>query len=311
MPLKDIKFSDLYLGQEHSWLSGVPNTNDPIPAPPDCNDELAALRKLCQETAKTTSRDEFSVSYNGTAYRSSLLKSIAEDVFVLRRFPDRVPSIEEIGLNSTHVSMLLQPKQTGLIVVAGAFGQGKTTTASALIAGRIAKFGGVAVCIEDPPEMPLQGKRGEGVIYQRWAEEGGFAHECRQAARWAPSIIFVGEVRDSETATEALKASINGRLVVCTIHSNSVTTAVERLYTLANGVAGSSDDVANLMSIGCRAIVHQRLEGEPRRPKIEFLYIDPKDANVQSLIKQRKFAQLPNEIILQQNRLLMNARRSD
>ncbi len=311
MPLKDIKFSDLYLGQQHSWLSGVPNTNDPIPAPPDCADELTALRTLCQDIAKSSSRDEFSVSHNGTAYRSSLLKSISEDVYVLRRFPDSVPSIDEIGLNSSHVKMLLQPKQTGLIVVAGAYGQGKTTTASALVAGRIAKYGGVAVCIEDPPEMPLEGQRGEGVIYQRWAEKGGFAHECRQAARWAPSIIFVGEVRDAETATEALKASINGRLVICTIHSNSVSTAVERLFTLANGVAGSSDDVANLMSIGLRAIVHQRLEGEPRRPKIEFLYIDSTDANVQSLIKQRKFSQLPNEITLQMNRILMTTRRSE
>lgn len=167
-------------------------------------------------------------------------------------------------------------------------------------------MGGVAVCIEDPPEMPLEGKRGDGVIYQRWVEQGGFAQECRQAARWAPSIIFVGEVRDAETATEALRASINGRLVVCTIHSDGARTAVDRLYSLANGVAGSSDDVANLMAIGLAAIVHQRLEGEPKRPVIEFLWLRGEDAiGAQNTIRQKKFNQLDNEILLQRNKIMM------
>ncbi len=308
--LKDLKFSDLYLGQENCWLSGVPRTCDPTPAPPECAEELHELRQICEETSGKTARQEFSLKHRDIAYRASLLKSLSEDVYVLRRFPEQVPEITELGLHPRHVEMLMTPKLTGLIVVAGAFGQGKTTTASAIIAGRIAKFGGVAVCIEDPPEMPLEGRRGEGVIYQRWVEQGGFAQECRQAARWAPSIIFVGEVRDAETATEALRASINGRMVVCTIHSDNARTAVDRLYSLANGVAGSSEDVANLLSTGLTAIVHQRLEGEPKRPRIEFLWLEGEDAiGAQNTIRQRKFNQLDNEIILQRNRMLMQGRR--
>lgn len=308
--LKSLTFSDLYLGQHNSWLSGVPRTCDPTPAPPECAEELRELRQLCMDTSSKTSRDEFSVKHGDVAYRASLLKSLSEDVFVLRRFPDRVPDLEAIGLHPRYVEMLMTPRLTGLIVVAGAFGQGKTTTASAIIAGRIGKYGGVAVCIEDPPEMPLEGRRGEGVIYQRWVEQGGFAQECRQAARWAPSIIFVGEVRDAETATEALRASINGRLVICTIHSDSARTAVDRLYALANGVAGSSDDVANLMATGLAAIVHQRLEGDPKRPKIELLWLKGDEASgVQNTIRQKKFTQLDNEIILQRNKLLMQGRR--
>lgn len=304
--LKSLTFSDLYLGQEKSWLSGVPDTLDPIAAPPECYAELRELRTLCTETATKTSRPEFSLKYKDVSYRASLLRSLSEDVYVLRRFPTAIPELREIGIHSGFVDMLMTPGLKGLIVVAGAFGQGKTTTASAIIAGRISRFGGIAVCIEDPPEMPLEGKRGEGVIYQRWVEQGGFGQECRQAARWAPSIIFVGEVRDAETATEALRASINGRLVVCTIHSDSARTAVDRLYALANGVAGSSEDVANLMSIGLRAIVHQRLQGEPRRPQIEFLWLDgPEAIAAQNAIRQRKFNQLDNEITLQRNRLLM------
>lgn len=308
--LKSLTFSDLYLGQENCWLSGVPRTCDPTPAPPECAEELRDLRKLCLDMSSKTARQEFSVKHADIAYRASLLKSLSEDVFVLRRFPEMVPELDEIGMHPRYVEMLMTPRLTGLIVVAGAFGQGKTTTASAIIAGRIAKYGGVAVCIEDPPEMPLEGRRGEGVIYQRWVEQGGFAQECRQAARWAPSIIFVGEVRDAETATEALRASINGRLVVCTVHSDSARTAVDRIYALANGVAGSSDDVANLMATGLTAIVHQRLEGDPRRPKIEFLWLKGEEASgAQNTIRQKKFTQLDNEIILQRNKMLMQGRR--
>lgn len=308
--LKSLTFSDLYLGQENCWLSGVPKTCDPIPAPPECAQELKELRDMCTKVSATTSRQEFSVKHKDIAYRASLLKSLSEDVYVLRRFPEIVPEITDLGVHPRYVELLMKPRLTGLIVVAGAFGQGKTTTASAIIAGRISHFGGVAVCIEDPPEMPLEGRRGEGVIYQRWVEQGGFAQECRQAARWAPSIIFVGEVRDAETATEALRASINGRLVVCTIHSDSARTAVDRLYALANGVAGSSDDVANLMAIGLRAIVHQSLEGDPKRPRIEFLWLDGEDAvGAQNTIRQKKFNQLDNEIILQRNKMLMQGRR--
>jgi len=308
--LKSLTFSDLYLGESNCWLSGVPKTSDPIPAPPECAEELKELRDLCTKVSGATSRDEFSVKYKDIAYRASLLKSMSEDVYVLRRFPETVPSINDLGLHPGYIELLMKPRLTGLIVVAGAYGQGKTTTASAIIAGRISHFGGVAVCIEDPPEMPLEGRRGEGVIYQRWVEQGGFAHECRQAARWAPSIIFVGEVRDAETATEALRASINGRLVICTIHSDSARTAVDRLYALANGVAGSSDDVANLMAIGLRAIVHQCLEGDPKRPRLEFLWLDGDDAiGAQNIIRQRKFSQLDNEITLQRNKMRVHGRR--
>ena len=310
MPLKDLIFTDLYCGRDACWLSGVPRTNDPIPAPEECHVELQTLRQMCIDIVTKTSRQEFSLAYAGVAYRASVLKSMSEEVFVLRRFPDAVPELDKLGLHPGHVRLLMTPRLSGLIVVAGAFGQGKTTTASSILAGRIAKYGGVAVCIEDPPEMPLEGRHGEGVVYQRWAEQGGFGFECRQVARWAPSIIFIGEVRDAETATEVLRASINGRLVICTIHSDCARTAVDRLFALSNGIAGSSDDVSNLMASGLTAVVHQQLEGEPRRPRIEFLWLKGDDAvGAQNMIRQRKFSHLDNEIILQRNRLVMGSRK--
>lgn len=310
--LCDLVFSDIYLGDAASWLAGVPGTLDPVPAPANCENELLELRKKCTDFAATSKKSEFAIRHADIGYRVSTLQSLSEKIFVLRRFPTEIPKLESLGIHPGYIAQLMQPRLTGLLVIAGAFGQGKTTTASATVAARLSKFGGVGVTIEDPPEMPLEGRHGEGVCYQTWADFGGFGNACRQVTRWAPSIIFVGEVRDSETAAEALRASINGRLVVCTTHAESVVMAVERLYSLANGVAGTSEDVASLLANGLLGVLHQRLEGDPvRRPKAELLWLRGEESQgCRNTIRTRRFDQLGSEVTLQQNRMIMKHRAS-
>lgn len=307
--LEEVQFSDIYLGANESWLAGVPGTLDPVSAPAECQEELNALRHACDECSKSSSKDEFAIRCNGISYRASTLVSLTEKVYVLRRFPSSIPPLDSLGLHPGYASLLMQPGLTGLLVVAGSFGQGKTTTASSILAARLSTYGGVAVTIEDPPEMPLEGRHGEGVCYQTWVDRGGFGHACRQAARWAPSVIFVGEVRDAETASEALRASINGRLVVCTTHADSVVMAVERLYSLANGVAGNSDDVSGLLSNGLLGVIHQSLKGSPRRPLVEFLWLQGEDSKgARNIIRTRRFDQLGSEVNLQINKMMMSKR---
>lgn len=304
--IHQIEFTDIYLGSEASWLSGVPMTSDPIPVPESCSEQMKRLRTQCDEIRNGRDVEDFNVQFEGVSYRASIMQALRENVYVLRRAPAEIPPLESLGIPSVYIRTLMQKGLRGLVVVAGAFGQGKTTTASALLAARIAKFGGVAVCIEDPPELPLEGRRGEGVIYQRQVERGGFAHECRQVARWSPSAIFVGEVRDKETAAEALRASINGRLVICTIHSYDAATAIDRIYSLAGG----NDDVASLMSNGIVAVLHQQLIGEPKRPLIEFLSLQGDEAvGARNLIRMKRFEQLGNEIQIQRTRSLMSHNR--
>jgi len=304
MQLKELVFSDIYVGQSDSWLSGVPLKGDPVPTPLEAAEDLLSLRDACEALHKKKNRSEFNIKHDGIAYRASALFSLDEVVYVLRRFPSQVPPLPHIGLHSQITNLLMTPKLTGMIIVAGAFGQGKTTTASSLVSSRLSQFGGVCVGIEDPPEMPLQGRHGEGVCYQTEVEQGEFSGACRLAARWAPSIIFLGEIRDSETAAEALRASINGRLVICTIHADNIILAIERLFSLATGAAGSAEDVSSLMSNGLACVLHQRLEGEPRRPRAGFLWLKGDDTHgARNLIKLRKWGQLGSEINLQANRM--------
>lgn len=307
--LKDIDLKDIYLGHSNAWLAGVPGTSDPVPAPEECEDELTELREMCDDFVSTSTKEEFTVRHNDVAYRVSVLKSMSDVVYVLRRFPASVPPLTSLGIHHGYVGRLMQPGLSGLVVVAGAFGQGKTTTASSVIATRLSQYGGVAITIEDPPEMPLEGRHGEGVCYQTWVDRGQFGDATRKTARYAPSIIFLGEVRDSETAAEALRASINGRLVICTTHADSVPMAIERLYSLANGTAGNSEDTSSLLAGGLLCVLHQRLEGEPKRPRIEFLWLGDADCQgVRNTIRQRRFEQVASEVTLQLNRMMMGTK---
>lgn len=303
--LRSLNFTDLYLGEQACWLTGVPGGSNPTALPDDCKPDVLELRRVCEALEAEAASGEFTVRYSGVDYRASRLDSLTEKVYVLRRFPSTIPDLTALGIHSAYVARLMQPRLSGLVVVAGSFGQGKTTTASSIVASRLKQYGGVGVTIEDPPEMPLEGAHGKGVCYQTWVAQGGFGAGCRQAARWAPSIIFLGEVRDEQAASEALRASINGGLVVCTTHADSVTMAIERLYALASGSGGNPDDIASLLAGGLLCVLHQKLEGQPRRPKIEFLWLGDRDnIGVRGMLRNRRFEQIQSEISMQVNRML-------
>jgi len=304
--LRHLPFTDLYLGEHVAHMAGVPGTHDPLPVPGELELEISELRAKCASVWEQHGRDDFSIKYQNTSYRASVIQSLADTVFVLRRFPESIPQLQQLGIHQKIIENLLEPNITGLIVVSGTFGQGKTTTASSLVVSRLAALGGVAITIEDPPEMPLEGQHGLGVCYQTWAGKGGFADACRKATRWAPSIIFLGEVRDGETAIEALRASINGRLVVCTTHSDNVTGAIERIFALASSET-SSEDTTQLLAHGLKGVLHQRLEihGDRKQVFLTSLWVDgPDETGIRSTITSRRINQLQSFVDQQRNQML-------
>lgn len=305
MRLKDIKFADAYLGESNFWFGGIGAADESAPAPSEVCGDLDALRAVCVASHIKMGRDDFTVRYEEVAYRASLMQTVSETVFVLRRFPEYVPEFSSLGIHDGIIHLLMKPKITGLVIISGAFGQGKTTTASAYVVDRLAKFGGVAITLEDPPEMPLEGPRGKGVCYQTWVNDGDFSKAARNASRWAPTMIFLGEVRDGHTAAEALKSSINGRLVVCTLHADSVSSSIERMYSMAVSSGLPTDDVSSVLSNGLAAVLHQKLEGNPKKLQTEFMFLRGNEyAGARNMIRDRKFALLGSEIMSQTNRLL-------
>lgn len=307
--LYQLDFKDIYLGERDIWLAGGASMDGPVHPPASCLRELADIRELCLKKMDDSFQNEFAISFQSMAFRVSLLTSLNETVFVLRRLPGAVPALNKLNIHSGYLDHFRKPNLSGLVVISGAYGQGKTTTASAIVAERLKLFGGVAITIEDPPEMPLEGVHGKGICYQTWVDHGGFGEACRKTARYAPDIIFMGEIRDADAAGEALRASINGRLVICTIHADSVPAAIERIYSLAHGAVGTSEDTSSLLANGLLAVMNQKLEGSPAQPKIEHLWLgDEETRGVRNIIRMRRFDQVANEITLQLNRMLMHVR---
>ena len=305
--ISDIEFSNLYLGKQNSWYLHLEGgIEKAIPLSGEFDDDAGELSRLCIETENNVGRTDFAVTHNDVRYRVSRMPSISDTYYVLRRFPDHVPSINDLGIHPGFIKKLMQPHMTGLLIFAGATNQGKTWSASSLLVERLKVYGGVATTAEDPPEMPLEGSHGAGMCFQTWAarETGGFAEACRNIVRWNPTIILLGEIRDSDTAVEAIKASINGHLVICTVHADSAITAIERIQALASS---ASEDLNGSFASGLAAVLHQRLEGESqKRLVIESLFVfgDENEAGIRQTIRIKKTSMLTCEIQLQKNKML-------
>ena len=137
------------------------------------------------------------------------------------------------------LKMLTQPN--GIILVTGATGSGKSTTVYSFLQ-RLNVKGTNLITVEDPVEMEMEGLNQVQVN----SEIGlNFATVLRSILRQDPNVIMIGEIRDSETAQIAVRASITGHLVLSTLHTNSSLTTIERLldmdverYLLASALSG-------------------------------------------------------------------------
>jgi twitching motility protein PilT len=145
----------------------------------------------------------------------------------LRRLPKCVPSVEKLGLPQV-VRDLVRRRQ-GLVLVTGATGSGKTTTAAAMLNLISHSQACHIVTIEDPIEYILTSA--QGVVSQREVgrHTSSFSQALRAALREDPDVIFVGEMRDLETMHLALQAAETGHLVISTLHTMGAAKAVSRV----------------------------------------------------------------------------------
>ena len=157
--------------------------------------------------------------------------------------------LESLGFTDENyekiVKMISAPN--GIILVTGATGSGKSTTVYSVLQ-RLNKEDTNIITVEDPIEMNI-----EGINQVQVNSEIGmtFAAALRSILRQDPNIILIGEIRDSETAQIAVRASITGHLVISTIHTNNSLATIERLLDM--------DVERYLLSTALTGIISQRL----------------------------------------------------
>ena len=168
--------------------------------------------------------------------------------------------LESLGFSNTNykkvLTMLSEPN--GIILVTGATGSGKSTTVYSMLQ-RLNNVETNIITVEDPIEMDI-----EGINQIQTNSEIGldFATALRAILRQDPNVIMIGEIRDTETAKIAVRASITGHIVLSTIHTNNSLNTIERLldmdverYLLASALTGIiSQKLARKLCPHCRVL---------------------------------------------------------
>ena len=190
---------------------------------------------------------------------SDLPLNIGEKIVI--RILDYTRSLEGIDSLGFHPNNLEKIKRmmmlpNGIILTTGATGSGKSTTTYSILQGLNRPEMNV-ITVEDPIEMNI-----EGINQVQVNSEIGmtFAAALRSILRQDPNVILIGEIRDSETAQIAVRASITGHLVLSTIHTNNALATIERLldmnverYLLATSMSGIiSQRLAKMLCPDCR-----------------------------------------------------------
>lgn len=168
--------------------------------------------------------------------------------------------VENLGFSDKNYKKVLKmiSEPNGIILVTGATGTGKSTTVYSILQ-RLNTEAANVVTVEDPVEMNI-----EGVNQIQTNSEIGltFAAALRSILRQDPNVIMIGEIRDTETAKIAVRASITGHLVLSTIHTNNSLNTIERLldmeverYLLASSLEGIISQVlARKLCPHCRKL---------------------------------------------------------
>lgn len=190
---------------------------------------------------------------------SSLPTSEGEKIVIrILDYSMSLSGLEHLGFSESNYKKMLEmiSVPNGIILVTGATGSGKSTTVYSILQ-RLNREETNIITVEDPIEMDIA-----GINQVQTNSEIGltFATALRSILRQDPNIIMIGEIRDTETAKIAVRASITGHLVLSTLHTNNSLNTIERLldmeverYLLSSALTGIvSQKLARRLCPHCR-----------------------------------------------------------
>jgi twitching motility protein PilT len=278
--LVDEQASDLHVkagGPPYVRLNGnLRITEFPALTAAEC--EQAAFDLMDDEQAskfKEKGEVDFAFSEQGLGrFRINVFRQRGSIGIACRRVLPGSPAFDTLGLPP--VVKTLADEQRGLILVTGPTSSGKTTTTGAIINHINHTRSCHILTIEDPIEILHQDKM--AIVNQReiGQDTADFHIALRSAMRQDPDVIFVGEIRDSETVKVALQAAETGHLVVSTLHTTDVSETVNRIIDFFPPHQQKQTRVSLAASL--KGIISQRLlprkDGAGRIPAVEVLVMN-------------------------------------
>lgn len=207
---------------------------------------------------------------------------------VLRSIPSDILSLDQLGAPEIFKTIIDQP--TGIVLVTGATGSGKSTTLAAMIDFINANKREHILTIEDPIEFVHQNKL--SLINQREVHRDthSFNNALRSALREDPDVILVGELRDLETIRLAISAAETGHLVFATLHTNSAPKTIDRIIDVFP--AAEKSMVRSMLSESLRAVISQTLLRKTGGGRVAAHEIMVGTPAIRNLIREDKVPQM-------------------
>src|SRR5665213_136365 len=250
------------------------------------------MPKLALERFEAKDGTDFAYSMQSIArFRVNVMRQLNGMGAVFRAIPSKARTAAELKLPEAVLNLC--KINSGLILVTGKTGSGKSTTLAAMIDDINTREKGHILTIEDPIEFVHVRKN--CLISQReiGVHATSFSSALMSALREDPDVILVGELRDLETMSIAVTAAEMGILVMGTLHTNGAAQTVDRMINAFP--ADKQPHVRTMLSTSLRGVVSQQLlkraEGHGRVAALEILINTPATAN---LIRQGKLDQLEN-----------------
>ena len=226
-------------------------------------------------------------------FRVSVFKEKGNYGLALRQIPNKLMSLEQIGLPPSVKDLLYRPR--GLILVTGPTGCGKTTTLAAMLDIINTERDCHIITIEDPIEYYHPHKK--SIVTQReiGVDVSDFAEALRRALRQDPDVMLVGEMRDLETMEAAITAAETGHLVFATLHTTGAARTVDRIVDAFP--TNQQEQVRTQLASSILAVISQellvRVDAKGRIACFEIMISTP---SIQALIRDNKTFRITSDI---------------
>ena len=237
---------------------------------------------------------EYDVDYsfeikNVSRFRINVGRELGKPMMAIRMIPNRIPTFEELKLPQ-HLENFSKINN-GIILITGQTGSGKSTTLAAMINYINKNFMKHIITIEDPIEFVFEDSKCIITQRQLMVDTASFPDGVKYAMRQDPDVILIGEIRDRETLTSALKAAETGHLVLATLHTNDTIQTINRIINFFD--PSDRDFVRKQVAETMRGVIAQKLlataDGQSRVPACEILVSTP---TVKDFIIKDKLAEI-------------------
>jgi len=267
----------------------------PVLTPEDTESLMKAITSESHiQKVREQGGTDFGFAFGDMArFRVSVFKSKGNHGLVLRQIPNKLLSLEQIGLPPSIKDLLFRPR--GLILVTGPTGSGKTTTLASMIDVVNTERDCHIITVEDPIEYYHPHKK--SIVTQReiGVDVPDFAEALRRGLRQDPDCILVGEMRDLETMEAAITAAETGHLVFATLHTTGAARTVDRIVDAFP--TDQQEQIRTQLAATILAVISQLLlvrnDGKGRVAVFEIMITTP---SIQALIRDNKTFRITSDI---------------